>query len=77
MNDYKIIIDAAHGGQDYGETLKNFEEKDYCLYLSKQLVIALKKENLNVQNTREKDINLEPSKRIEKIRKMIHYSYYY
>ena len=31
---YKIIIDAAHGGQDYGETLKNFEEKDYCLYLS-------------------------------------------
>ena len=71
MNDYKIIIDAAHGGQDYGETLKNFEEKDYCLYLSKQLVIALKKENLNVQTTREKDINLEPSKRIEKIRKMI------
>ncbi len=72
MNEkYTVIIDAAHGGKDLGKCANNFHEKDYCLYLSKYLMLALNQADLTVKLSREEDYDLDPSSRIDKIKNLI------
>lgn len=34
MNEkYTIILDASHGGEDFGNSYESFHEKDYTLYI--------------------------------------------
>ena len=64
---YKIIIDPGHGGSDAGASGNGITEKDLTLEISKYMYEAFKKLNIPVAITRENDITLNPTDRVNKI----------
>ncbi len=51
----KVVIDAGHGGTDYGAIRDNINEKDITLDVAKQVRDMLVKKGYVVQMTRDKD----------------------
>ena len=51
-NEYIVIIDPAHGGNDSGENYNNFHEKDYCLYMANYLKNIFNNEKITTKLTR-------------------------
>ncbi len=64
---YKIIIDPGHGGSDAGASGNGIIEKDLTLAISKYMYDAFKKMNIPVSITRDSDITLNPTERVNKI----------
>ena len=67
MNDYKIVIDAGHGGSDPGASGNGIIEKDLTLDISKQIYNRLNDAGISVYLTRSTDETLSPSERTERI----------
>lgn len=59
----KIIIDAGHGGEDFGATYKHRNEKDLSLLISLEMSALFSKLGYNVELTRTADYDLSPNKR--------------
>lgn len=58
-----VVIDAGHGGSDYGAIRENVNEKDLTLQLAQKLKDYLQKYGVRVVMTREKDETLSLQKR--------------
>jgi N-acetylmuramoyl-L-alanine amidase len=52
---FKVVIDAGHGGMDYGASTANTKEKDITLALSKALQQKALGTNISISFTREGD----------------------
>lgn len=61
------ITGASHGGSDPGASGNNQYEKDYTLKISKYMYDRLKELGIPVAMTRDTDITLPPSDRVNKI----------
>ena len=64
---YKVIIDPGHGGNDPGTSGNGIVEKDLALKISKIMYDDFKKLGIPVTLTRDSDITLSPSERVNKI----------
>ena len=62
-----IVIDPGHGGIDSGAQGNNKFEKDYTLKISKYIYDRLKELGIPVTITRDTDITLSPTERVNKI----------
>lgn len=62
-----IVIDPGHGGIDGGAVGNNQNEKDYTLKISKYMYDRFKELGIPVTLTRDTDITLSPSDRVDKI----------
>jgi N-acetylmuramoyl-L-alanine amidase len=62
-----IIIDPGHGGIDSGAVANNQKEKDYNLKISKYMYNRFKELGIPVEITREEDVTLNPTDRVDKI----------
>ncbi len=65
MNNYRIIIDAAHGGEDVGCLLSNIPEKNITLELSKYMYQKFQEYNVPVSMVRDHDETIPPAKRLQ------------
>lgn len=63
----KVIIDPGHGGTDSGATGNNLLEKDYNLLISKYMYDRFKELGIPVAITRDSDITLSPTDRVNTI----------
>ena len=63
----KVVIDPGHGGTDSGAVGSGKLEKDYTLLISKYMYDRFKDLGIPVAITRENDITLSPTKRVDKI----------
>lgn len=64
---YKIVIDAGHGGDDGGATGNGIIEKDLTLLISNYMYNRLKELGIPVSITRTQDITLSPTERVDNI----------
>ena len=64
---YKIIIDPGHGGNDPGASANGIVEKDLTLKISKYMYDKFKNLGIPVTLTRDSDITLNPTDRVNKI----------
>ena len=71
MNDYKIIIDAGHGGIDSGAVGNNLLEKDLNLRASLYMYDRLKELGVPVKLSRDSDEYLPKDERIRRINNMV------
>ncbi len=62
-----IVIDPGHGGSDSGAIGNNTFEKDFSLKISKYMYNRLKELGVPVTLTRDTDITLSPTERVNKI----------
>lgn len=62
-----IVIDPGHGGIDGGAVGNNQNEKDYTLKISKYMYDRFRELGIPVTLTRDTDITLSPSDRVDKI----------
>lgn len=62
-----IVIDPGHGGIDGGAVGNNQNEKDYTLKISKYMHDRFKELGIPVTLTRDTDITLSPSDRVDRI----------
>ena len=62
-----VVIDPGHGGTDPGATGNNQYEKDYTLKISKYMYDRLNELGIPVTLTRDTDITLSPTDRVNKI----------
>lgn len=67
MNDYKIVIDAGHGGSDPGASGNGIIEKDLTLDISRQIYNRLNNAGVPVYLTRSTDETLSPAERTNRI----------
>ena len=65
--DYKIVIDAGHGGVDAGATGNGIIEKDLALKISNYIYNRLKELGLDVYITRTTDETLPPDERVNRV----------
>ena len=63
----KIVVDAGHGGNDPGVSGNGIIEKDYNLKIANYIYNRLKELGLPVTITRNTDITLSPTDRVNKI----------
>ena len=63
----KIVIDPGHGGTDSGAVGNNMLEKDYNLLISKYMFDRFKELGIPVAITREEDVTLSPTDRVNTI----------
>ena len=63
----KIVIDPGHGGNDPGALGNNIKEKDYTLKISNYMANRFKELGIPVALTREDDITLTPTERVDKV----------
>lgn len=62
-----IVIDAGHGGSDYGASGNGINEKDYTLLISTYMKERFDELGIPSQLTRTKDETLTPSERVSRI----------
>ena len=67
MNDYKIVIDPGHGGDDPGASGNGIIEKNITLDISKYMYDRFKELGIPVSITRLDDSTLSPSDRVNRI----------
>lgn len=67
MNDYKIVIDASHGGSDNGVSGNGIVEKDYSLDVSKYIYDKLNEMGYIVKIIRNTDENISNEDRVDRI----------
>jgi len=63
----KIVIDPGHGGTDPGALGNGLKEKDYTLKISKYMADRFTDLGIPVILTREDDITLNPTERVNKV----------
>ena len=63
----KVVIDPGHGGTDSGAVGNNKLEKDYTLLISKYMYDRFKELGIPVAITRDNDITLSPTERVDRI----------
>ncbi|MBE6159142.1 MAG: LysM peptidoglycan-binding domain-containing protein [Firmicutes bacterium] len=63
----KIVIDAGHGGEDSGAVANGLKEKDLTLKIAKYIKRRLDELGIESTLTRDSDITLNPSDRVNKI----------
>ena len=63
-----IVIDPGHGGDDPGAIGNGIVEKDYTLLISKYMYDRLKELGIPVIITRDSDITLTPSERVNRVK---------
>lgn len=64
---YKIVIDASHGGDDVGNSANGILEKDLMLQISKYMKDRFESMGVPVIMTRETDETITPEERVKKI----------
>lgn len=67
MNDYKIVIDPGHGGDDPGASGNGIIEKNITLDISKYMYDRFRELGIPVSITRLDDSTLSPSDRVNRI----------
>ena len=67
MNDYKIVIDAGHGGDDPGASGNGIVEKDLTLDISQYMYNKFRELGIPVVMTRVNDETLDPTERVNRI----------
>lgn len=67
MNDYKIVIDAGHGGDDPGASGNGIVEKDLTLDISRRMYDKFRQLGIPVTLTRTGDETLDPTERVNRI----------
>ena len=67
MKDYKVVIDAGHGGTDPGASGNGIIEKDLTLEISNYMYERLKNLGIPVKITRITDETLSPTERVERV----------
>lgn len=67
MKDYKIVIDAGHGGDDPGASGNGIIEKDLTLKISDYMYDRFKQLGIPVTMTRTTDETLDPTERVNRI----------
>ena len=64
---YKIVVDAGHGGVDPGAVSGDLQEKDFNLKASKYMAKRFEELGIPVKLTRDKDETLSKSERVKRI----------
>ncbi len=67
MNNYKIVIDAGHGGEDPGASGNGIIEKDLTLKISKYMYDQFMKLGIPVTLVRSEDETIDPTERVNRI----------
>ena len=67
MNEYKIVIDAGHGGSDRGAVGNGIVEKDLNLLISEYMYNRLNELGIPVKMTRTTDETVSPNERVRRI----------
>ena len=67
MKDYKVVIDAGHGGDDPGSSWNGIIEKELTLKISQYMYDRLKELGIPVTMTRTTDETLNPTDRVNRI----------
>lgn len=67
MKDYKVVIDAGHGGDDPGSSGNGIIEKELTLKISQYMYDRLKELGIPVTMTRTTDETLNPTDRVNRI----------
>ena len=67
MSDYKIVIDAGHGGDDPGAIGNGIIEKDLNLNISNYMYQKFKDLGIPVKLTRSTDETLTPTERVNRV----------
>lgn len=64
---YKIVVDAGHGGSDPGAVSGNLKEKDFTLRAAKYMANRFKELGIPVKLTRDSDETLSKNERVRRI----------
>ena len=64
---YKIVVDAGHGGSDPGASGNGIIEKEYNLKIANYIYDRLRELGIPVSITRSTDVTLNPTDRVNKI----------
>ena len=67
MKDYKVVIDAGHGGDDPGSSGNGIIEKDLTLDISNYMYDRFKSLGIPVKMTRTTDETLNPTERVNRV----------
>ena len=67
MYDFKVVIDAGHGGDDPGAVYGNVKEKDLNLEISRYMYEQFQKLGVPVTLIRSTDETISPTERVQKI----------
>lgn len=67
MNNYRIVIDPGHGGEDPGASGNGIIEKNLTLEISKYMYDRFKELGIPVYITRTTDETISPTERVKRI----------
>lgn len=67
MKDYKVVIDAGHGGDDSGASGNGLVEKDLTLKISKYMYEQFEKLGVPATLIRTEDETIDPTERVDRI----------
>ena len=65
--DYKVVIDAGHGGVDGGASGNGILEKELTLRISEEMFKDFEKAGIPVKMTRTTDETITPTERVNRI----------
>lgn len=67
MNDFKVVIDAGHGGTDPGAVSNGVNEKDLTLMIAKYMYERFQQEGIHTTLVRSTDETISPNERVRRI----------